>query len=83
MGAGDTTPVSMKTIATKNPRLQRLFATQVIHPQANPRTPLRTEPIGEPTGHDFLMLSARPDLTPEISATVIQPQRLAGSSRCL
>jgi hypothetical protein len=62
----------MKNIPTNDQQLQRWLTAQLIRPQQNASTSPRGEPASELAAHDFLVLSARPDLTPEISP-VLRP----------
>jgi hypothetical protein len=55
----------MKTIHPSNPHLRQRFAVQVILPQLQARPPKDDHALPETATHDFLVLTARPDLTPE------------------
>ena len=67
IGAGQPPPVSMKTIHPSNPHLRQRFAVQVILPQLQARPANDDWTLPETAMHDFLVLTARPDLTPEHS----------------
>ena len=55
----------MKTIHPNNPRLQQRFAAEVILPNRPACLPAPGEISIELATHDFLVLTARPDLMPE------------------
>jgi hypothetical protein len=55
----------MKTIHPTNPHLRQRFAVQVIRPPLQQRPAVDRAALPETAMHDFLVLSTRPDLTPE------------------
>jgi hypothetical protein len=56
----------MKTIPKNNHHLLRMFTAQAIRPRSNPLPSFRETDANEIAGHDFLVLSTRPDLTPQL-----------------
>lgn len=56
----------MKTIPKKHHHLARMFGAQTIRPRQNTLPSFPADIAHETAGHDFLVLSTRPDLTPQL-----------------
>ena len=68
----------MKTIPKKHHHLARMFGAQTIRPRQNTLPSFPADNLPEPAGHDFLVLSIRPDLTPQSTAAF--PQAIGRAS---
>jgi hypothetical protein len=72
----------MKTIPTNDHQLRCLLTAQLIRPQQSASSTMLDETPIELAAHDFLVLTARPDLTPEIHPTMLRHE-LPTKSRSL
>lgn len=62
----------MKTIPTNDHQLRRHLTAQLFRPQQNASISLFDETAFEFATHDFLVLSARPDLAPENASLIVR-----------